>query len=229
MTRQHIQQANSYYAQITNFTKYFEKEREVFVQNISSTQISLYFNDGSGMTFSVIIPRTRRPYNLTQDVPFEVIKRSMDFRKIVNRPTPVLRLIDESDFVDYYQNLAIENSTSFEEEYGKALELKQNLTTKVKLPSESMRRDLEQKAEDIKEQLEKPVEMNPRIIGLCAQADKDLGMARISASDFIEELKSLENVLSVDDWEFVSSRGVYKTVKDFASKKIGELTISSEE
>lgn len=214
---------------ITNFTKYFSQEREVYVQNMGSTQISLSFPDGMGEHAYIIIPRTRKPFNLTQHVPYDSIKRSMDFRKIINRKPPLLRLIEEDEFIDYYEKLSERNKSSFEDELGKAQDLQNSLMNKTVLATDRMQREMEDKLEEKMEELEKPVEMHPKVIGLCAQADKEQGHQRISAGDFIEELEALELELKVDDYEFVTTRGVYKMVKNFAAKKLDELTTTSDE
>ena len=211
---------------ITNFTKYFSEEREVFVQNMGNTQVSISFGDGS---YNICLPKTRKPYNITEDIPFELLKGSIDFRRIVNRNPPILRLLSEEEYLDYYDGLAERNGTSFEEEFEKAQRIKMNLQNKVQMPSEALTRDLEDKLERKKDQLEKPVEINPQVVGFCAQADKIQGENRLSAGDFIENLESMALDLTVDDWEFVMSKGVWKTVKAFASKEMDRLTEDDEE
>ena len=216
---------------ITNFTKYFSEPCEIYVQNMSSTQISITFPGfGPGGDFHITLPRTKKPYNLTQDVPFERIASSTDFRSLVNRRNPpLLRLIDEDEFIEYYERLADRNGTSFEEEMQKALDIKNNIANKVKLPSEAMQRTYEKRLEDKVEQLEKPEEIHPQIVGLCAQADKDMGNQRMSADDFIDELDVLMPDLTAEDLEFVMTKGVYKKVKKFASDEFDRLTGSPEE
>jgi hypothetical protein len=83
--------------------------------------------------------------------------------------------------------------------------------------------------EDRVEALSKPATINPRVIGLCADADKDFGPGRISSEDFIEQLEMLSSDLKVDDWEFVMSKGAYRAVKKFAGTMLDKLTGSSEE
>lgn len=229
VSRRTANEQGMYGAAIANFTRYFAEEREVYVQNMGSTQISLTFPVGPGDYAHVIIPRTRKPFNLTQHVPFDAIKRGMDFRKIINRRPPVLRLLDEQEFVDYYDKLAARNNTSFEEELGQAQDLQDTLMNKPRLANDRLQREMEDKLEEKKEELEKPVQINPKIVGLCAQADKEQGPARISAGDFLEELEAYAADLTVDDWEFITTRGVYKTVKNFAAKKMEELTSDDED
>ena len=129
-----------------------------------------------------------------------------------------------NEFEEFYEKAAERNGTTWEEEFEKAQRLILNIENKVRLPSESMTRDLEEKREAKVEEFEKAPELHPKVVGLCAQADKDQGPMRIQAGDFIEELETLEDELSIDDWEFVMSKGVYKTVKNFASKQVDVLT-----
>lgn len=70
---------------ITNFTEYFREERDVYVQNKSNTQVSLQFETSPGRIESVLIPRDKKPLNLTQIVPFTAIKASVDLRKKIGR------------------------------------------------------------------------------------------------------------------------------------------------
>lgn len=214
---------------IANFTKYFAVEREVYVQNMGSTQITLTFPVGPGDHAHVIIPRTRKPFNLTQHVPFAAIKAGMDFRKIINRRPPVLRLMEEEEYITYYDNLAIRNRTSFEDELAQAQSMQDTLMRKPRISSERLEREMKSKLEDKMEELEKPVEINPKIIGLCALADKEQGDNRISAGDFLDDLEAYGPQLTIDDWEFVMSKGVYKTVKNFAAQQLETMTATDED
>ena len=213
---------------IANFTKYFAEEREVYVQNMGSTQISLSFPSSTGLDTHVTIPRTRKPYNLTQHVPFSAIKASIDFRKIINRHPPILRLLTEEEFFEYYEKRALANRTSIEEEISVAQAMQDTLMNKRTIASEALAREMEAKLEDKMEELESAPEPHPRAIGLCAEADKEYH-PRISAPDFLEELESLEDQLTVEDWEFISTKGVYKLVKKHAQDKLDLLTSDEDE
>lgn len=213
---------------ILNFTKYFKEEREVYIQNLTDTQISMTFR-GQGEEYHKIIPRTRKPYNLTQDVPFYLIKMSTDFRRIVNRNPPALRLLEEEEFVEYYEKQAERNGTSFDTEFGKALDIANRLQNKQELPSDRMQRENNQKLEERIEELEKPVELLPQIIGLCARASKDQGAQRVQAGDFLDDLEMLAPKMTLEDWEFVQTKGVYKTVKNYAAKQVDALTAEDED
>lgn len=217
---------------ITNFTKYFAVEREVYVQNMGSTQISLRFPNGMGEEVYVTIPRTRKPFNLTQHVEFAAIKRSTDFKKIINRRPPVMRLIEEEEFINYYAVLAERNGTSIDAEVGAAQDLQAALMNKSPVTDamvDTLKREMEISKEKKIEELEQAPQLHPRIVGLCADADPEQGAARISSGNFIEELESLEAELTPEDWEFVSSKGCYKTVKKFAAQKLDALLPDTED
>lgn len=208
-----------------NFTKYFSEEREVFIQNVGGTQISLQFKNGQSEEH-LTIPNTRKPYNLTSHLPFDAIKYSTDFRKILMRRPQVLVLVEEDDFLKYYETLAESKGTSIEEEIDEAEHIMYNLMARVKDPSILSSKQTKS-YEDALENLEKPKELNPRITGLCAMATPDMKDERISEFDFVEELKALGPDLSMDDWTFVQANGIYNKVRNLASQAIEELTSDS--
>ncbi len=215
---------------ILNFTKYFKEEKEVYVQNLLDSQISLTFKSPGGDDYHLILPKTRKPYNLTLDIPFELIKISPDFRKIVNRNPPGLRLLEEEEYLAYYEKQADRNNSTFDEEMGKATDLKNRLQNKIEMPSERLQRAAEQQYEDRIEAAEAPVEISPQVIGMCVSAMKD-AHPRILAGDFIEQMEMWEDneTLVVDDWEYIQTKGVYKSVKLFAGKMIDKLTGGDED
>jgi len=214
---------------IVNFSKYFQENEEVFVQNMLNSQISMSFKGMSGEEYHVVIPKTRRPYNLTMDVPVEIIKTSPDFRKLVTRSPQALRPLTEDEYMEYYDRLSERNSTTIDEEIGKALNLKSRLQNKQQMPSERLQRKANQELEEAMEEAEKAPEINPTVVGLCVKAGKDQGPMRIKAGDFVEELEMLEKELSVEDWEYISSKGVYKSVKNFANKMLESLLDEEED
>lgn len=213
---------------ITNFTRYFAEESDVYVQNLTSGNISLEIK-GQGDPIYISIPKTRKPLNLSQYAPFDLLKNSADFRKMASRNPKALRLMTEEQYLSYYEDLAHKNGTSMEDEMRHAQNLLENLMNKVKAPTDQLQREMEQKIAEKVELLNKPDDPHPRVIGLCAQADKDMGAQRIDASDFIDELESLADLLTPEDYEYVSTKGVWKKVKDFARDKLSELTSSDDE
>lgn len=214
---------------ITSFLKYFSEEREVYIQNMGSTQISLSFGSGDN-AFHTTIPKTRKPYILTQYVPFESIKNSFDFRKILSRRNPpILRLLTEEEYFSYYENLSNRKGTSIEDELASAQSVMDNLISKPKVASEQAQREMETRLEERIEKLETPIEPHPAVVGLCARADKEQGGNRISADDFMDDLEALDNELNEEDWEFISTKGVYKSIKKYAASRLEALVITEED
>jgi len=221
-----IQQKNRMF--VRNFTSYFSEEKEVYVQNLGSTNISLEIKT-MGDPIYISIARSRKPMNLTQYAPFDLIKNSVDFRKLVNRNPPILRLMDEEEYVEYYENMAKDNKVSLDEAMRQGQDIHDVLMGKKRLPESELKREMDQKLAQKEEALLKHKEPHARVVGLCAQADKDNASdQRISASDMKEELETLSSELTAEDWEFVAAKGVYKTVKDFALSRLDELTSSSD-
>jgi len=210
---------------VVNFTEYFKDTHEVYVQNLGSTQISLSFGTKDNAYYHVV-PATRRPYNLTQYIPFELIKISQDFRRIVNRRPPILNLITEEECTKYYEKLSESNGTTVEDEMGKVSDMINRLVDHIvpsnageKLP-ERLRIESENILEKRKAALEQNPQTHPRAVGLCALAHEDQGSSRISAGDFIEELERLSDIFTVNDWKFVMTNSPYKTVSNLCAKMI---------
>jgi len=214
---------------MVNFTNYFTTEREVYVQNVSNSQIALNFSMGPGNDFPVIIPKTRKPFNLTHYVPFAAIKNSTDLRKILTRRPPALQLLEEEVYMKYYEDIATANNTSVDDEMGKAYDIMEGIMRKDKLPSETLQREMETLKEEKIEALMKPDVIHPSVIGLCAKSDPNQGTQRLAAGDFIEDLRSLAPELTREDWEFVQSKAPYKTVKSFAQKMQEDMNLVVEE
>jgi hypothetical protein len=143
-----------------------------------------------------------------------------------------MRLIEEEEFINYYAVLAERNGTSIDAEVGAAQDLQAALMNKSPVTDamvDTLKREMEISKEKKIEELEQAPQLHPRIVGLCADADPEQGAARISSGNFIEELESLEAELTPEDWEFVSSKGCYKTVKKFAAQKLDALLPDTED
>jgi len=205
---------------IQNFTRYFSEEKEVYVQNLSATNISLTLS-GQGEVTYISIASTRRPMNLTQYADIQLIKQSSDFRRLVNRNPSILRLMTEEEYEDYYEKLANENGTTIQQEMRLGHEVHDILMGKRRPNTSELQQEMDKKLEDKEEMLLNPKEPDSRVVGLCAMADKDMDEGqRVSSRDFIERLESLAPELDDDDWEFISTKGVYPTVKAFARKQL---------
>lgn len=91
---------------VMNWLKFFQDEKDIWVQNISATQLSMQFDVAPGQTAGVLIPIGSDPVCLTQEVPFESIKKSMDFRRFLNKVPSVMRLLTEEQVQQYYAERA---------------------------------------------------------------------------------------------------------------------------
>lgn len=203
---------------VTNFTEYFKEERDVYVQNLTDKQISLEFDIGNGRKESCPIPRTRKPFNLTQMIPFSAIKASTDLRKLVNRTPPALKLLTEGEFQAYYESTARDNGTTVDEELYRAMELRQALVNRQKMPASA-----EAEVAPVEPELTPDDVLTPRVVGLCSQVGEDIPESeRLSARDFVEELEAIETALTSADLEYLVGHGFHKSVKKWVQKRIDD-------
>lgn len=218
---------------VTNFTKYFSgEERDVYVMNVSNTQVSMQFETSPNHFDFVLIPRTRRPFNLTQHIPFGAIKQSTDLRRLVNRRPPALQLLTAEEFEAYYDKLAVANGTSRDEEINIALELQANLMDKRAVAKEEVKPKTidelkNERAEDPSSAAEE--QPLPRVIGLCAQVGPHLEKEeKLSAGEMMSELEAIEDELRPTDYEYIASNGFHPSIKKWANKRYGESVPSEE-
>lgn len=213
---------------VTNFTEYFREERDVYVQNKSNTQVSLQFETSPGRIDSVLIPRDKKPLNLTQMVPFKAIKESVDLRKMVNRTPPVLVLLSEAEFLAYYENLAAQAGVPAEAVIAEAHKTQRDLQDKriFTNPDPRSRKTLDEEAEERKDEPADPQDkVTARIVGLCNSVGDDIPEKdRMSANDMLEEIKDLDQgqALTRADLEYLQGHGYYKAVKNWATATYNE-------
>jgi len=211
---------------ITNFTKYFEKKRDVYVQNVTNTQLSMQFQMAPGMVEGQLLPKSRHPLNLTQIVPFHAIESSMDLRKLVNRNPPALRLIEEDEYLEYYDELAEENGISRDEaiydahSYQSALNSKQVFTN----PTPPRRTTLEEEAEARNQEPPDPQDkLTARVIGMCNQTGDSIPESqRMGAREMLDEARALNagGSLTIADLEYLQGKGYHKSVTKWAAKEL---------
>ena len=95
---------------VLNWNKFFAEERDIWIQNISATLLSMQFEVAQGQLSSVSVGVSPDPLCLTQHVPFDAIKRSIDFRKLVNRTPAIMRLLTEDDVMRHFADKAKANN-----------------------------------------------------------------------------------------------------------------------
>jgi len=208
-----------------DFFEYFKSERPIFAQNVSNTVISFGFKTNSGQEFPVQIPNTPKPFCFTDYVSFEMLKESLDLRKMVNKEPKVIKLLSKEDFLKYYQNMADANGTTIDEELAKGRRSHAGIVDRNKLydmPKETPK-VMPQMAENKVEVEEQP---SPKIIGLCSRVSAELEEnERMPEEDFVERVMALPD-LTEADLDYLQSKGHYKKIKSWAASKLEKLVVS---
>lgn len=234
-----------------NFTEYFKDEKEIFVQNVADAQLSLQFDLGNGRVDGFVIPASPNPINLTQYFPFDAIKRSMDFRKMLTRRPPALIILSEEQFKSIYAGHAKDLGYFTKDAEGnkvpdidKVIELADDeraaIMSRRPLPDAKPPPPLHEVVEDGKHLGEKKTVrtaefvgddiINPRVLHLCNQVKAELQEnERMPANQMMMELKSLSGQLKTDDWEYVRAHGYYNSVKKLAKQEIARIAESEGE
>lgn len=237
-----------------NFTEYFKDEHDVYVQNLANAQVSCEFPLGNNRVEGFTFPHNRDPINLSQFIPFQAIKDSMDFRKMLSRRPPALQLLTQPEYEAYYKTRA--QSSGLVNQDGEP-----DLDAAIDASEERRRRtadrNLREKVTDktpepIHEVIESgtgpkgathfgernrvaPKEIvseddiiNPRVLHLCNQVKQEIPEEeRMPAKDLLDELQSLPN-LKLDDLEHIRAHGFYKAVKKWSKQKMSEMADKEE-
>lgn len=93
-------------AGVANWFKFFQEERELYLQNTSLTQLSMQFETGPGQFVGLLIPIGPNPICLTNEVDWPTIKKSLDFRKLLNRVPAVMKLMSTEEAYKYFADYA---------------------------------------------------------------------------------------------------------------------------
>lgn len=86
---------------------YFREERDVWVQNTSATQLSLDIEVAPGQTQGLRVPISPDPVCLTDEYPWETLKKSTNFRRMAQKRDkrtgqPIMRLMTDEDVEAYF-------------------------------------------------------------------------------------------------------------------------------
>lgn len=104
---------------IVNWTAYFSEKRDIYIRNVSDTNITFPIIRRNGTTQDVSLPKSPDPLNLTALVAFEDIEASPDFRQIVNRRDPkgrpYVQVMTEEEYRRYYEDMGRANQMSASE------------------------------------------------------------------------------------------------------------------
>lgn len=231
-----------------NWLEYFKQEKDVYIQNVSGMRISMVFSDSHGRAHSHSFDPSSRPAQLTQYIPFDAIKNSVDFRKLVARRPPMIVLLTEEEFRNYYAEMAKSAGLFTKDEKGKKVPDVEAALDKVEADRRKhvQREPLaDAKEQDPIHEVEEddsgkkvarapaPVSeedlIHPKVIHLCNQVKNEVPEnEKMPASELIMELKGLGAVLKLDDWEYVRAHGWYASVKKLAKAEIEKLAKKSE-
>ncbi len=203
---------------LTELTKYFSEEKDVYVQNVSNGIVSLAFGEKLEVGYS--LPAGPNPICLTSQVPFKLIKESVIFRKALLRKPPFVRLLSFEEYSEFFERKAKVVEKSPEQLIEDAELKQQKFADKVmdNEPTETPPVSSATEPETLDEVL------TPRVIQLVNnlnQPSEEEGGIKISIPEIIEELDTLQ--LKYEDIEYVRSMGRFRTVKKWAEGKLKEV------
>lgn len=221
---------------VTNWTEFFRQHRDIYVQNISSAQVSLEFELSPGHIVGHLFTHTRNPVNLTQHIPFEAIQQSVNFRKMLNRRPAVLQVLTEEEYQAYYARKATEwRLPDASAAIDRAEEQRQGIAQRRIDPSGEAPKPIHEVVEDGKHLGERKLVrsadvvssdevIHPRVLDLCNQVgvnvDEDKKMA---ADKMLDALEAIEGDLKIDDLEYLRSHGFWKSIKKWAQTRVADM------
>lgn len=229
---------------ITNWTEFFREEHDIYVQNIANAQVSIEFEVAPGVVQGFLFSHSRNPLNLTQHIPFQAIRSSVNFRKMLNRRPPVLQLLTEDEFHDFYARKAKDwQLPDADSAIDRAEEIRQGIAQHKTTTTDEAPKPIHEVVEDGKrlgeKKLVRPVAdeivssdeiINPRVLHLCNQVGPEVQEKdKMRAGDMLEELERVESQLKLDDYEYLRSHGYWKSVKKWAQSKAAALASSTED
>ena len=226
---------------IVNWTEYFKQEHDIYVQNVANAQVSLEFEIAPGVIQGFLFPHGRHPVNITQHIPFNSVKSSTNFRKMLNRRPPALQLLTEEEFMKYYEarakdwklphaNAAIDKAEELRQ--GIAQHTAHTTDTKPEPIHEVVKDDIhfggrkEVRAHDI---ISSDEIINPKVLHICNQVNHEIQERdKMKAATMLEEFEKVGE-LKLDDYEYIRAHGYWKTVKLWAKQRSSDLAESSDE
>lgn len=234
---------------LISINKYFQENSDIFVLNVSGMQVSLTFYYPDGRSDPFTIPNTKIPICITQYVPFDLVKNSGDFRRMIQRKPPRLRLLTLQEYQEEMEKLSKVLELSVEELERKADEAVRYVTEKVvpvveanmdvkgmkeaqavieesRVKAETVGLGNEKESglpKDVKLDVDGIEGVNPKVIGLCMKLEeaRKSGDGKNFASQMILELQNME--LTAKDLRYISDNASIKKVKKWALEKLSEV------
>jgi len=217
---------------LVSLDKYFKENESIYVQNTSGGIVSLTFRSADGRPEPFSLPNDRRPIRLTDYVPKDMIVRSADFRKLVMRRPPAIKVLTEDEYSGKITTIAKESDKE-PDAVVEEIAVKMATAQRKEIPVSDefgMRVEEPGSAEEVMkasagmDDLNIPgsVEdgVNPRVQQIVANCSAQ-AVGRIKAADALEDLENLN--LTVEDLNFVIGSCSYKTVVSWAQRKLKEV------
>lgn len=210
-----------------SFTNFFKEEKDVYIQNVSGSNISMSFGTGDEMEY-FSLQSSRDPVNLTNHIPFAKIKASTDFRKFVNSEPPRILVLTEPEFKAYYKEKArLYQKPQEELERDAEVQRGKHQRHEFKEPVEPAS-PIHQVVKDGNKRVAKPMDIvaegetiHPRIIGICQGVSKQIPEAQWTpAAKVLAELQTLADsqTLAVEDYDYVQAHVAYRVVRKWAQE-----------
>lgn len=226
-------------AMLINFTEIFEKERDIWVRFLGRGQLSMEFKQGNQNVPCPPIPYTGDPVCLTQFVSFEMLKNSLDFKRMATAQPPIIEIMTHQEATAFYEKKAkkLKLNGGASEAYARSEKLRKDMLGKeeeqakfsVTRPIEGIRKVEQVVGDDVTVKvagsdatvtnttapfLGRTELAQPRVVGLCAGG--------MNARETINELEDMEErkQLTVDDLKFVMKNSPWMTVQKWAAKRL---------
>ena len=185
-----------------NLHEYFADPHAIYVQNISNPIgiISLEFRTKTGQVIPFRVPANRNPIRLTDKVPFDAIKDSINFLDFLNPSAygpAKLQLLAEEEYDGYYasmQKLTEINAKQLAEEaQEKALRVQNAYTSNEKIVPEILK-PMEYTIEP---------QVSPKVISTCQLLNPDTNEnpTPMGAREALDILNSLS--LTMIDYDYI--------------------------
>lgn len=211
---------------------YFKNsDGDVFIQNISGGIVSLTFYHTDGRVEPFTLPNDRRPICLTNRIPIEMVQRSTDIRRLIQRRPPAIKLLTAEEYSKAVELISKESGKTIEQVVDDAEDKLTKAQTKI-ATQESIKEDeketvdtdvMESKAPRIND-IDIPGvvedEVDPKVLQIIAASSPESGN-RADATFTIEQLALMN--LKETDFEYIIGNASWKKVIAWAQKKKKEI------
>lgn len=209
-----------------NFTQFFKTEQELYVQNISNGQVSLQFGSGDeAVAFK--LARRRDPIVLTNHVPFSLVAKSMDFRKLCTKGR--IKLLTEAEYLAHFEGKAKKNRISLDAAIEHA-ESEHTLARSIPMtPATTAVTSTSDSEEEGEQQPSDESAVHPRVIHLCHQLSTQIPASdRMKPTDVLQQLKDLAEEFTPLEYEYILGASANQTIKKWATSQQAALHAAEE-